>query len=61
LIEIKSLAEEILSKHANTSAAERMKEDGDDWQAHNIYFTQDALVFCEFEQAVAHADPGCVL
>ena len=34
---------------------------GDDWQAHHIYFIRDALVFCEFEQAVTYADPGRVL
>ena len=59
--EIKSLAEAIVSEHANTSAAEMMMDTGDDWQAHNIYFICDALVFCEFEQAVTYADPGCVL
>ena len=59
--EIKSLAKEIVLERANTSAAERMKEAGDDWQAHDIYFIRDALLFCEFEQAVAHADPGRVL
>ena len=35
-----------------------MKEAGDDWEAHDIYFVRDALLFCEFEQA---ADPGRVL
>ena len=38
-----------------------MKESGDDWMAHDIYFIRDALLFCEFEQAVAFADPGRVL
>ena len=38
-----------------------MMDAGDDWQAHDIYFIRDALVFCEFEQAVAYADPGRVL
>ncbi|PPQ97814.1 hypothetical protein CVT26_012914 [Gymnopilus dilepis] len=61
LDEIKALAEDIVLNHANTSAAERMKDAGDDWEAHNIFFIGDALLFCEFEQAVAHADPGRVL
>lgn len=38
-----------------------MKEIGDDWLAHDIYFIRDALFFCEFEQAVAYADPGRIL
>jgi len=38
-----------------------MKEAHDDWQAHNIYFICDALLFCKFEQAVAYADPGRIL
>jgi hypothetical protein len=38
-----------------------MKEAGDDWEAHDIYFIRDALIFCEFEQAVAYADSGRVL
>ena len=59
--EIKSLAKEILLEWADTSAAEKMKEAGDDWQAHDIYYIWDALLFCEFKQAVVHADPGCIL
>ena len=47
--------------HASTSAAEWMKEARNDWQVHDIYFICDALLFCEFEQAVAYADPGCIL
>ena len=38
-----------------------MKEVGDDWEAHDILFIRDALLFCEFEQAVAYADPGRVI
>ena len=38
-----------------------MKDAGDDWEAHGIFFIRDALLFCEFEQAVVHADPGRVL
>lgn len=44
-----------------TSAAEAMKENEDDWHAHDIYFMRDALFFCEFEQAVAYADAGRVI
>ena len=38
-----------------------MKENEDDWHAHDIYFMRDALFFCEFEQAVAYADAGRVI
>ena len=38
-----------------------MKEVGDDWEAHDILFIRDSLLFCEFEQAVAYADPGRIL
>jgi len=38
-----------------------MKNKGDDWQAHDIYFIRDALLFCEFEQAVSFADASRVL
>ena len=61
MAEVLSLSKQICEKHTTTSAAEAMKEHGDDWNAHDIYFIHDALFFCEFEQAVAYADAGRVL
>jgi len=39
-----------------TAAEEAQEKHSDDVLAHCIYFIQDALVFCEFEDAVSHAD-----
>jgi len=44
-----------------TKSAEDAKSKNDDWLAHGIYFIRDALLFCEFEKAVATADAGCVI
>lgn len=60
LNEVEDLAKEIAREWVNTEAAEKAKEAGDDWTAHEIYFLRDTLLFCEFEQAVSHADPGRV-
>ncbi|PBK94151.1 hypothetical protein ARMGADRAFT_928383, partial [Armillaria gallica] len=38
--------------------AEDAQTAGNDWLAHSIYFVWDSLLFCEFEDAVAHADAG---
>ncbi|KAH9922988.1 uncharacterized protein B0H18DRAFT_935100 [Fomitopsis serialis] len=43
------------------SEAIKAQSIGDDCLAHSIYFIRDALFFCEFEHAVAHADAGRVL
>ena len=59
--EVVDLAKYISKDYATSSSAEKMKEMGDDWLAHDMYFIRDALFFCEFEQGVAYGDPGCVL
>ena len=60
--DIKMLATEIATKFSRTTAAEEVQEKhSDDVLAHCIYFIRDALVFCEFEDAVSHADAGRVL
>lgn len=61
LEEVVDLAKYICKEYATSSSAEKMKEMGDDWLAHDIYFIRDALFFCEFEQAVAYGDPGRIL
>lgn len=58
---IKDVAAKITRGYASTQAAEAAKEAEDDWSAHDAYFMRDALLFCEFEQAVANADAGRVL
>ncbi|KZT63639.1 hypothetical protein DAEQUDRAFT_680057, partial [Daedalea quercina L-15889] len=55
------LAEEITRRFTMAEPAVKAQKGGDDWMAHSIYFIRDALLFCEFEHAVAHADAGRVL
>ena len=55
------LAEIIQSEFTTATAAESAKSKKDDYMAHDILFIRDALIFLEFEQAVSHADAGCVL
>ncbi|KIJ56046.1 hypothetical protein M422DRAFT_239237 [Sphaerobolus stellatus SS14] len=52
---------EIVMEIVTSFAATEAKEVGDEWLAHNILFIPDALTFCQFEDAVANADPGWVL
>ncbi|KAF6754008.1 hypothetical protein DFP72DRAFT_813583 [Ephemerocybe angulata] len=59
--DVKAIAAEVWEKWATTASAEHAKAQKDDWAAHDIYFIRDALLFCEFEQAVSYADPGRVL
>ncbi|TFK74253.1 hypothetical protein BDN72DRAFT_760067 [Pluteus cervinus] len=47
--------------YANPVSALNAKKFEDDVAAHLIYFIRDALIFCEFEDAVSHADAGRVL
>lgn len=61
LADIKNISEDIFEQYANSTAAERAKNAGDDWLAHTIYFIRDALWFSEFEHAVYHADAGRVI
>jgi hypothetical protein len=58
LADIKKISHDIFDQFANSTAAEKVKEAGDDWLAHAIYFIHDALWFCEFEHGVCHADAG---
>jgi len=51
----------ITQKYTTTKSAEDAKSKNDDWLAHDIYFICDALLFCEFEQAVATADARRVI
>lgn len=46
---------------ATAKAAHDAKEKNDDWLARSILFMRDALIFCEFESAVSHADAGRVI
>ena len=59
--ELVKWAKVICEEYTTSLAAQKMKDRGDDWMAHDIYFICDALLFCEFEQAVAFADTGRVL
>ena len=62
LDEVQQLAAQIAETFSTTEAAEAAQtKHSDDWLAHSIYFIRDALLFCEFEQAVSHADAGRVL
>jgi hypothetical protein len=61
IAEIKKISHEIFEQFANSTAAEKAKEAGDDWLAHTSYFIRDALWFCEFEHGVSHADAGRVI
>ncbi|PPQ76515.1 hypothetical protein CVT24_010876 [Panaeolus cyanescens] len=61
LNEIRQLSSKIFKNWATTTSALAAKAAHDDWSAHEAYFIRDALMFCEFEQAVAYADPGRVL
>jgi hypothetical protein len=61
LTDIKKISHDIFEQYANSTAAEKAKDAGDDWLAHAIYFIRDALWFCEFEHAVCHADAGRVI
>jgi len=54
-------AKVICKKYTTLLAAKEMKDRGDDWMAHDIYFICDTLLFCKFKQAVAFADSGQVL
>lgn len=56
-----ALAETVCMEFAATKSAEEAKKKNDDWLAHDIYFIRDALLFCEFEDAVSYADAGRVL
>ncbi|KAJ7576541.1 hypothetical protein C8J56DRAFT_899656 [Mycena floridula] len=42
-------------------AAEAAKAAKDEWQARNVYFIRNALLFCRFEHAVSHSDAGPVI
>ncbi|KAJ3515060.1 hypothetical protein NLJ89_g1998 [Agrocybe chaxingu] len=59
--ELIKVAKQICSGHASQKAGKKMRDLGDDWMAHDIYFIRDALLFCEFEQAISFADAGRVL
>jgi len=62
LDDIQRLSKQITEMFATTAAAESAQErHSDDWLAHCIYFIRDALLFCEFEQAVSYADAGRVI
>lgn len=61
LDEIQEVARDIQESYASTTAAQKAKDEKDDWQAHMALFMRDALFFCEFEDAVSYADPGRVL
>lgn len=58
---VQKISLEIFEAFATSESAEKAKKGGDDWLAHCIYFIRDALVFCEFEHAVSHADAGRVI
>ena len=58
---MKDLTARIVREWTSTKSAEKAKSKEDDWIAHSIYFLRDALLFCEFEDAVANADAGRVL
>jgi hypothetical protein len=62
LDEIQQITNDITHQFATSKAAKAAQEEGnDDYLAHSIYFIRDALLFCEFEHAVSHADAGRVL
>ncbi|KAF8962191.1 hypothetical protein BDZ97DRAFT_1663230, partial [Flammula alnicola] len=59
--DVSKFAENFVEKYANSTRAKDAKAVKDDHLAHSIYFIRDALMFCEFEHAVSHADAGRVL
>ncbi|KAJ7572576.1 hypothetical protein C8J56DRAFT_806986 [Mycena floridula] len=61
LDEILELSVTLRDTLSTVAAAEAAKEAKDDWQAHNIYFIRDALLFCRFEHAVSYSDAGPIL
>ncbi|TFK58810.1 hypothetical protein BDN72DRAFT_781558 [Pluteus cervinus] len=61
LDELKELATTLVDNYADPMSARDAKSHNDDVAAHSIYFIRDALIFCEFEHAVSHADAGRVL
>jgi hypothetical protein len=61
LRDIEDFAHRFVEQFADTRRAEEAKAIDDDYLAHSIYFIRDALLFCEFEHAVSHADAGRVL
>ncbi|KAL0563655.1 hypothetical protein V5O48_018409 [Marasmius crinis-equi] len=56
--DLHELAKTISEDYASTKAAEKSKEQKNDWAAHDCYFICDALIFLTFEQAVSYADAG---
>ncbi|KAH9912507.1 uncharacterized protein B0H18DRAFT_1216979 [Fomitopsis serialis] len=61
LKDLHEVTREIGERFTVGSEAIKAQSIGDDCLAHSIYFIRDALFFCEFEHAVAHADAGRVL
>ena len=61
LQEVRQTAREIMLRYSRATEAVSAHTRQDEWLAHSIYFIRDALLFCEFEDAVAHADPGRVI
>lgn len=61
IVDIQKIGLEIFEAFTTSTAAEKAKAGSDDWLAHSIYFIRDALLFCEFEHAVSHADAGRVI
>ncbi|KAF8176951.1 hypothetical protein BJ912DRAFT_857190 [Pholiota molesta] len=58
---IEEFAHRFVQNFATIRRAAEAKAIDDDYLAHSIYFIRDALLFCEFEHAVSHADAGRVL
>lgn len=58
---ITKFANEFVAKYTDPTTAREAKAVKDDVLAHSIYFIRDALIFCEFEHAVSHADAGRIL
>lgn len=61
IADIEKISLEIFEAFATSTAAKKAKLGDDDWLAHSVYFIRDALMFCEFEHAVSHADAGRVI
>ncbi|KAG6874447.1 hypothetical protein C0992_007674 [Termitomyces sp. T32_za158] len=60
--ELQDMASTVAREFTTSAAARTAQVEGhDDWMAHSIYFMRDSLFFCEFEDAVSHADPGRVI
>ncbi|KAI1795010.1 hypothetical protein LXA43DRAFT_939422 [Ganoderma leucocontextum] len=59
--EIRELAKRIQKEFTQSATARAASNAGDDWQAHEVYFIRDALLFLVFEHGVSTADAGIVL